>query len=56
MQQPLWKVKYSEDVLRDSAGFLVSRLSGPGLGTAFYNGELATDEDLWDSPFKGLYQ
>ncbi|AZB27576.1 ROK family protein [Chryseobacterium bernardetii] len=25
---------------------------GTGLGTTFYNGELATDEDLWDSPFK----
>ncbi|MGG5209089.1 ROK family protein [Chryseobacterium sp. MIQD13] len=25
---------------------------GTGLGTAFYNGETATDEDLWDSPFK----
>ncbi len=25
---------------------------GTGLGTAFYNGETASDEDLWDSPFK----
>ncbi|HCM35124.1 ROK family protein [Chryseobacterium sp.] len=25
---------------------------GTGLGTTFYNGEIATDEDLWDSPFK----
>ncbi|MDG4651774.1 ROK family protein [Chryseobacterium arthrosphaerae] len=25
---------------------------GTGLGTTFYDGELATDEDLWDSPFK----
>lgn len=25
---------------------------GTGLGTAFYNGEAASDEDLWDSPFK----
>ncbi|WP_250252237.1 ROK family protein [Chryseobacterium sp. Marseille-Q3244] len=25
---------------------------GTGLGTTFYNGEFATDEDLWDSPFK----
>ncbi|MEG0925624.1 ROK family protein [Chryseobacterium sp.] len=25
---------------------------GTGLGTTFYNGETATDEDLWDSPFK----
>jgi len=25
---------------------------GTGLGTAFYNGKEATDEDLWDSPFK----
>ncbi|MCJ7934231.1 MAG: ROK family protein [Chryseobacterium sp.] len=25
---------------------------GTGLGTTFYNGEYATDEDLWDSPFK----
>ncbi|MGU3374310.1 ROK family protein [Chryseobacterium sp. M5A1_1a] len=25
---------------------------GTGLGTTFYNGEVATDEDLWDSPFK----
>ncbi|AZA47585.1 ROK family protein [Chryseobacterium carnipullorum] len=25
---------------------------GTGLGTAFYNGEVASDEDLWDSPFK----
>ncbi|WP_347219830.1 ROK family protein [Chryseobacterium sp.] len=25
---------------------------GTGLGTTFYNGEMATDEDLWDSPFK----
>lgn len=25
---------------------------GTGLGTAFYNGENASDEDLWDSPFK----
>ncbi|REC48881.1 ROK family protein [Chryseobacterium pennipullorum] len=25
---------------------------GTGLGTTFYNGELATDEDLWDAPFK----
>ncbi|MGH1518835.1 ROK family protein [Chryseobacterium sp. JK1] len=25
---------------------------GTGLGTTFFNGELATDEDLWDSPFK----
>lgn len=26
---------------------------GTGLGTAFYNGKEAADEDLWDSPFKG---
>ncbi|PXW17227.1 MULTISPECIES: ROK family protein [unclassified Chryseobacterium] len=26
---------------------------GTGLGTTFFNGELATDEDLWDSPFRG---
>lgn len=25
---------------------------GTGLGTTFFNGEFATDEDLWDSPFK----
>jgi len=25
---------------------------GTGLGTTFYNGEFATDEDLWDSPFR----
>ena len=25
---------------------------GTGLGTTFYNGIKATDEDLWDSPFK----
>jgi glucokinase len=25
---------------------------GTGLGTAFYNGKEATDEDLWNSPFK----
>ncbi|MCT2409925.1 ROK family protein [Chryseobacterium antibioticum] len=25
---------------------------GTGLGTAFYDGEVASDEDLWDSPFK----
>lgn len=25
---------------------------GTGLGSAFYNGETASDEDLWDSPFK----
>ncbi|SHL67878.1 glucokinase [Chryseobacterium carnipullorum] len=25
---------------------------GTGLGTAFYNEEVASDEDLWDSPFK----
>ncbi|MDP9958513.1 ROK family protein [Chryseobacterium lathyri] len=25
---------------------------GTGLGTAFYNGKEATDEDLWDAPFK----
>ncbi|WP_160137137.1 ROK family protein [Chryseobacterium sp. c4a] len=25
---------------------------GTGLGTTFYNGDFATDEDLWDSPFK----
>lgn len=25
---------------------------GTGLGTTFYNGEFATDEDLWDSSFK----
>ncbi|NAW51964.1 ROK family protein [Elizabethkingia argentiflava] len=25
---------------------------GTGLGTAFYNGSVATDEDLWDSPFR----
>lgn len=25
---------------------------GTGLGTAFYNGKAASDEDLWDSPFK----
>lgn len=25
---------------------------GTGLGTTFYNGEIASDEDLWDSPFK----
>lgn len=25
---------------------------GTGLGTTFYNKETATDEDLWDSPFK----
>ncbi|AZA78849.1 ROK family protein [Chryseobacterium sp. G0186] len=25
---------------------------GTGLGTTFYNGKVATDEDLWDSPFK----
>ncbi|KXH83114.1 ROK family protein [Chryseobacterium kwangjuense] len=25
---------------------------GTGLGTAFYNGETASDEDLWNSPFK----
>lgn len=25
---------------------------GTGLGTTFYNGEFATDEDLWDFPFK----
>ena len=25
---------------------------GTGLGTAFYDGETASDEDLWDSPFK----
>lgn len=25
---------------------------GTGLGTTFYNGKFATDEDLWDSPFK----
>lgn len=26
---------------------------GTGLGTTFYNGIAATDEDLWDSPLKG---
>lgn len=25
---------------------------GTGLGTTFYNGDFATDEDLWDSPFR----
>ncbi|WP_223608613.1 ROK family protein [Chryseobacterium sp. OSA05B] len=25
---------------------------GTGLGTAFYDGKVASDEDLWDSPFK----
>lgn len=25
---------------------------GTGLGTTFYDGEIATDEDLWDSPFR----
>lgn len=25
---------------------------GTGLGTTFYDGDAATDEDLWDSPFK----
>ncbi|MDR4953266.1 ROK family protein [Chryseobacterium sp. ES2] len=25
---------------------------GTGLGTTFFNGEFATDEDLWDSPFR----
>ncbi|MBB6371558.1 ROK family protein [Chryseobacterium shigense] len=25
---------------------------GTGLGTAFYDGETASDEDLWDSPFR----
>lgn len=25
---------------------------GTGLGTTFYDGKTATDEDLWDSPFK----
>ncbi|KMQ66361.1 ROK family transcriptional regulator [Chryseobacterium angstadtii] len=25
---------------------------GTGLGSAFYNGEVASDEDLWDSPFR----
>ena len=26
---------------------------GTGLGSTFFNGQFATDEDLWDSPFKG---
>ena len=25
---------------------------GTGLGTTFFNGEFAADEDLWDSPFR----
>lgn len=25
---------------------------GTGFGTTFYNGEIATDEDLWDAPFR----
>lgn len=44
-----WKEKYLVAVYKDKGEFSV--LHCTGLGTTFYNGTVATDEDLWNSPF-----